>query len=80
MCAFLKQIFLQALDFFISLIAITLNVSDSSLKGKFFSLVSESNKEQGFKCSWAELSSWVDWSNNDVIQSLWEEIRTLGYL
>ena len=24
-------------------------------------LVSESNSGQGFRCSWTELSSWVDW-------------------
>ena len=47
--------------FFLSLITWTLKVSSSSLKGKLFLLVSESNSGQRFRCSWTELSSWVDW-------------------
>ena len=59
--ASLKTNISLSIRFFISLIACTLNVSNSSLKGKLFPSVSEFNKGQGFKCSWIELSSWVEW-------------------
>ena len=58
--SFKTDVFLRV-KFFISLITWTLKVSSSSLKGKRFLLVSESNSGQDFRCSWTPLSSWVDW-------------------
>ena len=49
-----------SISFFILPVAGTLNVLNSSLKGKLFPIVSESNKGQSFKSLWTEVSSWVD--------------------